>query len=262
MTPDDLKALLTGDWPPPSAHWPPNDKATWREGMTLIGVIETTKQLPRAERYAKTPGQKYTAVVLRRCSDGRRVTYHGYRTADEDLDGMPLDPGLLFGVVYRGEGKGGFEDFKHWTTTYTPPAGAPATPPAVEDQPRQEPERRQPVTREAQAEATATRNGHAAPPARPEPGTAARHAALADPYDAAGVPTIEAIAAVRSRDDGQALVKGASQAFKQAVKQQGARRPPHGAGLWGALWNSTDPALWQVVLGETRRALLGQEAPA
>ena len=259
MTPAQLEALLTGEWPPPSAHWPPNDKGTWKESMTLIGVIETTKRLPRKEQYAKEPGQRYTAVVLRRWPDGQRVTYHGYRTADEDLDGMPLDPGLLFGVVYRGEGKGGFEDFKHWTTSFTPPEAPPA--PA---EPRPE---RQPVTHAAQQDATATRNGRGAisrtdgpgpgrqdsadgsagPPTRPEPGSAARTAALDDPYRD-GVPTPDAIAAVRTTKDMQDLIGDAGKPYKMAVKQQGARRPPAGAGVWGAYWTSDDAELLRRVL--------------
>lgn len=126
MTPEQLADLLSGPWPPPTLHWPPKDESTWREGMTLIGVIETTKQLPRNKRYAKSPDEHYTAVVLRRYPDGARITYHGYRTADEDLGGMPLDPGLLFGVVYLGEGANGFKNLKHWTTTYDQPGATAA----------------------------------------------------------------------------------------------------------------------------------------
>jgi hypothetical protein len=201
-------------------------------------VIETTKRLPRAERYAKQPGERYTAVVVRRCSDGRRVTYHGLRTADKDLDGMPLDPGLLFGVVYRGEGKDGFEDFKHWTTRYDPPERAAAAAPAA---PAAEPERpRQPVTREAQQEATEVRNGR-----RPAPGTAAKIAERE-----AGVPTEDAIAAVRDRADGRRLLLAASPEFKATVTAASPK-----------LFTDTKAEHWRDALTAARQAML-QETPA
>jgi hypothetical protein len=132
MTPEQMDALLGGEWPPPTEHWPPRDKSKWRVGMTLVGRIETRLRLPRPEGSPRR-GEPYTALVLRRHPDGRRVTYHGWRTADEDLDGMPLDPGLLFGVVYRGE-RNKFEDFKFWSTWHDDPLAQPA---AREPQTRQ-----------------------------------------------------------------------------------------------------------------------------
>jgi hypothetical protein len=242
MTPDQLARLLGGEWPPPTAHWPPKDKQAWTVGMRLVGVIETRLRLPRPDGSPRR-GEPYTAVVVRRAGDGARVTYHGWRKADEDLDGMDLSPGLLFGVVYRGK-VGDFEDFKHYSTHYDPA-------PAEQPSPERDPQGRTALMRQAQREASAIANGHD----RPAPGTAARQAEPEGAYRD-GVPTDDAIDALEAFPvDAQRLVIGAGQPFKIAVKQAGGRMAPS----WGALWRSDDGDLWVRAL-LAARAEVGQPA--
>lgn len=250
MITDDAIAMLSGDWPPPGVeHWPPRDKSRWRPGMHLAGRIEAVLTLPRPDG-SKHRGEPYLALYVRRerpQRDGKLVMWHGWHTAAEDVPPMQPAPGLLFTAVYRGQGANDFEDFKYLVTPYDGDPLAAAA--AVADGDRAE--RRQPVTREAQAEATATRNGRNHPPAnlmqalpaeRPAPGTAAKVAERE-----AGVPTEAAIAAVHDRADGQRVVLGASAEFREAL------------GDLGPLWRSNKAAEWRRRLTTARQAML-QEA--
>ncbi|HEV8653300.1 MAG TPA: hypothetical protein VG276_28875 [Actinomycetes bacterium] len=262
MKAEQAIALLSGDWPPKiDEHWPPKDKARWRRGMHLQGLIEAVLHPPRPDG-SKHRGEPYLALYVRRLVDGRLVMWHGWHTAAEDVPAMQPAPGLLFTAVYRGQGANDFEDFKYLVTPYDPPESTGSAPlpgddrpperprgqvsprrtvtPSVTDRPPPPPPAAGPVTREAQAEATATRNGR-----RPAPGTAAKIAERE-----AGIPTEEAIAAVRDRADGHRLLLAASPEFRAAATAD------------GTLWASTDAARWREYLAETRRAFLGQEAPA
>jgi hypothetical protein len=133
MTPETLAGLLR-DWPPKTEHWPPRDKSTWRPGMTLLGMIEAVQTLPRPEG-SNHRGEPYTALIVRRWPDGKLVTFHGWHTTTlTDLPNARPAPGLLFGCVYRGQGKAGaneFEDFKllvTWADAPAPAGSLPAPP--------------------------------------------------------------------------------------------------------------------------------------
>lgn len=222
MRPSEARELLSGDWPPRDVeHWPPRDKSRWRAGMTLQGVIEAVMTLPRPDG-SKHRGEPYPALYVRPLGGRRLVMWHGWHTAAEDVGPMHPAPGLLFTAVYRGEQDSGFEDFKYLVTPYDPEPQADRGP--TPDQ-----------VREAQREATATRNGHD----RPAPGTAARQAARE-----AAVPTVEEIQAVTDRAGVARLLsaEGLAPEFRAAVVLVG-----------------RDPAAWRQALLDARQAVL-QEA--
>ncbi len=164
MTPDQaLRLLSVEEWPPRLEHWPPKEKSEWHPGMHLVGRIESVMTLPRPEGSPRA-GEPYTALYVRRQSDGCLVMFHGWHTAAADLDGMHPAPGLLFAALYRGSKtkangrSNAFEDFKYIIA----PFDESARPAVTNHQTRQE-------TGQAQAERRSTQapeggEGGVAPP--------------------------------------------------------------------------------------------------